>query len=280
MVAKETSKDKKFRIELICVGDELLSGITMNTNAHWLALEIAKLGGSLGRITVVGDKVSEIASIIQEAIARKPSMILVTGGLGATYDDLTLEGLASAVGKKLALDERAVLMLKKSYSRRRLQYQLTKPRLKMAMIPEGSVPIQNLEGSAPGVRMSVGQTEIFCMQGVPREMQAIFRKNIVPIIKKTVGPFSAIEQNYEVEGVSEAMLAPALVRIVDSFQRDELYLKTHPRGYNGTNPKLRIQIVCRGARAARVKKLLRTISALILREVSMLSGTVCTKVEP
>lgn len=261
-------------IELVCVGDELLSGITLNTNAHWLSCEIASLGASVSRVTTIGDSIQLIGRVLSESLARKPDMIIVTGGLGATYDDLTLEGLAAALGVKTQLDRSAVKMLKRSYSRRGLHYTLDPVRLKMATIPAGSTPVQNPVGSAPAVSVKSGRTQIYCLQGVPGEMEAIFTKCISPVIKKHVGPFVVREENYEVEGVSEAMLSPALTRIVSSVPRRELYLKTHPHGYAGTTPRLRIQIVCRGTDARAIAKRLGDISSMLLAQVAELGGRV------
>ena len=271
------AKKKKVKIELVCVGDELLSGITLNTNAHWLAAEIAKLGAILTRIIVIGDRFAEISEVVRDSLSRKPMLLLVTGGLGATYDDVTLEGVAAAIDRKTVLNKTAVLMLKKSYASRGLNYKLTRPRLKMATIPDGSRPIQNPVGSAPAVRLRVGGTEIFCLQGVPKEMQSIFHRNVIPVIKKAVGPFAVLERNYEIEGVSEAVLSPALTRIVNAVPRDVLYLKSHPRGYIGKKPRLRIQVVCRGTNPNRVKTLLRKVSDMVLQEISILRGKVITQ---
>ena len=99
-------------VELLCVGNELLSGITLNSNAHWLAGQVAAAGGIIRRVTVVGDDLNEISVAVQESLARKPDVLVMTGGLGSTYDDLTLEGVAFALGKKVELDDRAVEMLK------------------------------------------------------------------------------------------------------------------------------------------------------------------------
>src|SRR5438105_14019074 len=109
------AKKTEVKIELVCVGDELLSGITLNTNAHWLAAEIAKLGAILTRIIVIGDRFAEISEVVRDSLSRKPMLLLVTGGLGATYDDVTLEGVAAAIDRKTVLNKTAVLMLKKSY---------------------------------------------------------------------------------------------------------------------------------------------------------------------
>ena len=263
-------------IEILSVGDELLSGITLNSNAHWLAEQIATTGGVLKRVTVVGDDLSEISTAAKESLARKPDILITTGGLGATYDDLTLEGVAIALGKKTALDERAVGMLRKSYAVRKLNYELTEARLKMAKIPEGSTPIQNLLGSAPAVLVQAGSTKIFCLQGVPSEMKAIFEKEILSLIKEDVGNFVALEINYSVRGVTEAMIAPALVRIVGSHPKRSIYLKTHPRGYyRKKTPQIRIQLVSRGSDKREAKQRLDAITKIIQKEVEALGGRIC-----
>ncbi|MDW0121750.1 MAG: molybdopterin-binding protein, partial [Nitrososphaeraceae archaeon] len=99
-------------VEILCIGTELLSGITLNTNAYWLCSEITNVGGVVRRVTVVHDDLNEISSAARESLARKPSIVITTGGLGATYDDMTLEGIAAALGKKVVIDEMAIEMLK------------------------------------------------------------------------------------------------------------------------------------------------------------------------
>ena len=83
-----------FTLEILCVGNELLSGIIINTNAHWISNKITESGGFVKRITVVGDAVNEIASAVKESIARVPNWLILSGGLGPTYDDKTLQGIA------------------------------------------------------------------------------------------------------------------------------------------------------------------------------------------
>ena len=87
-------------VEILCVGTELLSGITLNTNADWLCGEITNVGGVVRRVTVVRDDLSEISSATRESLAREPSIVITTGGLGATYDDMTLEGIGSGTWQK------------------------------------------------------------------------------------------------------------------------------------------------------------------------------------
>jgi nicotinamide-nucleotide amidase len=263
-------------IEILCVGNELLSGITLNTNAHWLAGQVAAAGGTISRVTVVSDDIGEISTAVKESLARKPDILVMTGGLGATYDDLTLEGVALALGKKIILDDRAVEMIRKSYAFRKLHYELTRERMKMAKIPEGSAPIQNLIGSAPAVFMQNGGTRIFCLQGVPPEMKAIFEKHVLPLVKEGVGRFVAQEINYDVRGVTEAMIAPALLKIVGSHPKEAIYLKTHPRGYyRKKTPQIRVQLISRGSDKKEVRKRLNAIAKIIEQEIAELGGRIC-----
>lgn len=264
-------------VEILCVGNELLSGITLNSNAHWLSGEIAHAGGVVRRVTVVRDDLAEISLAVKEVLARGPDMLIITGGLGATYDDMTLEGVALALGKKVGIDQRAVDMLRRSYARRHLDRELNDVRLKMATIPEGSTPLENMVGSAPAVAVDSGSTKIYCLQGVPAEMQSIFNDHILSVIKSRVGNFVSREINYEVSGVTEAMIAPALLKIVESNPRESVYLKTHPQGYGENNvPRIRVQLITRGSDAEEVEKIHDAISVELRHEISKLGGSMAT----
>jgi nicotinamide-nucleotide amidase len=262
-------------VEILCIGTELLSGITLNTNAHWLCDEVTNVGGIVRRVTVVRDDLDEISSATRESLARNPDILITTGGLGATYDDLTLEGLASALGRKVMLDDIAVEMMKKSYAMRMLQYELTESRLKMATMPEGSTPIQNPVGSAPAVMTQTGGVTIFCLPGVPSEMKAIFKEYILSLIKKSVGKFVAEEVNYNTRGLTEAMIAPVLNKIVNLYPGNMIYLKTHPYDYFEKNiPQIRIQLISFGNDEKEVKKRLAVIAQVIEKEIVKLGGTI------
>ena len=262
-------------VEVLCIGTELLSGITLNSNAHWLAGQIVQAGASLKRITVVGDDLDQISSAVRESLGRKPDILITTGGLGATYDDMSLEALALALGRKTSIDQRAVEMLKRSYARRRLNYELNEVRLKMATIPDGSTPLENMVGSAPAVQIDLNGTKIFCLQGVPGEMQQVFNDHILPAIRKQVGQFFTKEANHMVTGVTEAMIAPALLRIVGSHPKEALYLKTHPQGYGPNNlPQIRAQVVSRGTSEDEVTRRLDSVVASLSEEISKLGGRI------
>jgi molybdenum cofactor synthesis domain-containing protein len=265
--------------EIICIGNELLLGTIDNTNARWISKEVAAAGGFVKRISVVGDEIDEISLAIKESLDRKPDWLILTGGLGPTYDDKTLEAVAVALGSNLFLENSAVEMLKKSYARYSSNYKMDEIRLKMARIPNGAIPIQNPVGTAPSIilknRNDSANTNIVCLPGVPKEMEAIFIENILPKIKEIIGEFNIIEGNYEVIGASEAELAPALSNIVESNPRDSIYVKTHPRGYTEDNkPKLRIQIISKGKDESKVQLRYNNISNTLIEVIKKLNGTV------
>ena len=261
--------------EILCVGYELLSGSVLNSNAHWISQKIFEIGGIVKRITVIGDDVKEIDQAVKEAIARKPDLLIISGGLGPTYDDKTLQGVAMSLDLDLALNEYAVCMLKRSYALSK-NSKVDEIRLKMAKIPVGSKPLQNPVGSAPAVLIENAGTTIICLPGVPREMKAIFLESIVPLIVKQVGNFYIIESNYEVLGVSEAMLAPKISDIIKSNCAGALYLKTHPLGHvivnNKNQTRLRIQIVSKGENKAEAQRVVDYVHARIAAEISNLNG--------
>ena len=264
-----------FTTEILSVGNELLSGITINTNAHWISQKITEVGGFVKRITVVSDDVKEISLAVKESIARKPNWLVISGGLGPTYDDKTLQGVGLGLGVELVLDNAAVEMLKNSYTRRSTNYELNEIRLKMARIPMGSIPIQNPVGNAPSVLIDTAETNIVCLPGVPKEMEAIFLENILPQIKKNIGEFHIAQSIYEIIGVSEAMLAPTLSKIVESNPPDLIYLKTHPQGYTSNNiPRLRLQVLSKGKDKSEVERRYANISSMLVEEIHRLDGKI------
>lgn len=289
-IPKSSDATIKVNIELLSIGNELLSGTIANTNAQWISSKITQAGGLVKRITTVGDSISEISAAAKESIQRSPDWLIVSGGLGPTYDDKTLQGLSTALGQELVLDSEALEMLRKSYARNpsTRNYELNDIRLKMARIPRGSVPIQNPVGSAPSVIINNtnsdnpnSKTRIVCLPGVPKEMKAIFSNTIMPQLKITIGDYFFAESVFETIGISESVLAPALSSIVDSYPVDAVYLKTHPRGYrletsnkHKIKPKLNIQIVSKGKEKEKVKKRYNDILDVLKSEIGRLGGKI------
>jgi nicotinamide-nucleotide amidase len=286
------ASQKEVTVELLSIGDELLTGTIVDTNAQWISSRITGAGGIVKRITTVRDRTIEISHALNECIDRRPGWLIVSGGLGPTYDDKTLQGLGRALGRELILDHRAVKMLRKGYARHnqrlvRNDSRLNEVRLKMARIPKGSIPIQNPVGSAPSiyidVKSGVGTTRLFCLPGVPNEMKAVFSRAILPQIKKSIGKYYFVESIFETIGVSESMLTPTLSGLVDSYPTNDIYLKTHPKGYKmkvprnrkiRSKPKLKIQIVSKGRDRAKVQERYQAILDVLKGEIFRLGGKI------
>lgn len=220
-------------VEIISVGNELLIGKTLNTNAQWLAKRTTSLGLCVGRITVIGDEVEEIAKTIREAFNRNLAFIITTGGLGPTFDDKTLEGIAKALNSKLAVNEEALKMVEDKYAEYaektgRKKLELTPPRTKMAKLPAGAKPLHNLVGTAPGVVLRKGDVTVFVLPGVPCEMEAIFENSLLPVLKAAAGNRMFFETSLYVTGVMESEMAP----LIDQVMHDNphIYVKSHPMG--------------------------------------------------
>jgi len=223
----------KRQIEIICIGNELLIGKTLNTNARWLAKRATSLGVMVQRITIVGDEINEIAKALREAMQRKPKFIMTTGGLGPTFDDKTLEGIAKALNHKLEVNEKALKMVKKKYETyfkegKMEKVELTPARVKMATLPERAEPLPNPIGTAPGVMIKVEETFLIALPGVPPEMEAIFEESVVPLFRKEAGEITFFETSIYADGIMESALAP----LIDKVMHDNLYvyIKSHPRG--------------------------------------------------
>ena len=220
-------------IELICVGTELLIGKTLNTNANWLAKRITSLGGNVIRMTVIRDDIDEITPSLKDAMERKNDFIITIGGLGPTFDDKTLEGVAGALKRKMALNDAALEMVEAKYRSyvqegRMERFELTSPRVKMATLPEGAKPLPNPIGTAPGVLMKSEGKTIISLPGVPSEMKAIFEGSVLPVLKRAAGALTFFEASIDATGVMESELAPAVDRVM--HDNPYVYIKSHPKG--------------------------------------------------
>jgi len=220
-------------VEIICIGTELLIGKTVNTNAQWLAKRVTSLGLSVRRITNVGDDIDEISNALQEAIQRNPRFLIITGGLGPTFDDKTLEGLAKALKCKLEINNEALNMVKEKYhgyveEGMMEKAELTPPRVKMARLPQGAKPLFNPVGTAPGVIMEHEGVTIVALPGVPSEMKAIFEGSVLPLLRQAAGDVIFFEASIEATGVMESEVAP----LIDEVMHDNpyVYVKSHPKG--------------------------------------------------
>ena len=218
-------------VELISIGNELLTGQTPNTNAQWIANHISDFGGIVKRIITVGDNIREISSILQTTLTRTPTFIITTGGLGPTFDDKTVQSIAKALNKPLELNEKALALVKERYRHYEKTtsktIELTPSRLKMAILPKGATPLSNPEGTAPGVLIHTDLSTIIALPGVPREMKAIFTESVIPIVRRSIGNLFVHKRCLKVTGIIESEMAPLIDATMN--ENPDVYIKSHPK---------------------------------------------------
>jgi molybdenum cofactor synthesis domain-containing protein len=225
---------EQLKFEILTIGNELLIGKILNTNAYWLSKRITSLGGRVTRIITIEDNVNEISSTIRDCLARKPDFIITVGGLGPTFDDKTLEGVAHALNLRLEVNKEALDMVRMKYESlgriRGEKIELTPARIKMATLPEKAKPIKNPVGTAPGVLLEVSGVTIICLPGVPEEMKAIFEEHISPIIRER-SKLVFYEKSLRLENIYESDLAPIIDQVLSINPR--VYIKSHPKREEG-----------------------------------------------
>jgi len=222
-------------VEVISIGSELILGRTLDTNAHWLSARLAEMGLPVTWRTTVGDDLTEVTAAFREAGARS-DIVIATGGLGPTRDDVTRHALAAAAGVDLHLDaavrdEIAALFDRWGRSMaRRNEVQ--------AMIPAGGEVIPNPHGTAPGIRLRVGRAEVSVMPGVPREMKAMFDDRLAPRLAPLGAGSAVVERLIRCFGAGESTIGE---RIHDLMDHDR-----HPRvGTTVSDGLITLRIVSR-----------------------------------
>lgn len=169
-------------VEIISVGTELLLGNIVNTNAQFISKELAKLGMECYYQTVVGDNQDRIKSALDVAFSRG-DMVILTGGLGPTKDDLTKEMLMDYFHKEVVLDEKAWEMMKERMTRNGFT-QFSDSQKKQAYVPKDSIVMYNHNGTAPGCIMENNGKYCMLFPGPPKEMQPMFKEYGVPYLRQ------------------------------------------------------------------------------------------------
>src|SRR5579863_9896996 len=168
--------------EIISIGSELTTGAKLDTNSQWLSIELAAIGIPVQFHTTVADNRAANLAVLKNAVERA-DVVLITGGLGPTLDDLTREVLAELIGVELVLHEPSLQIIREMFARRKRD--MPERNVVQAMFPQGSEVIPNPRGTAPGVWMEVPRENlepcrIAAMPGVPSEMKGMFTQFVLP----------------------------------------------------------------------------------------------------
>lgn len=199
--------------EVLAVGTELLLGDHVDTNSARISRRLAEIGVDVYRHTTVGDNVQRLAAALREACARA-DVVLVTGGLGPTQDDLTREAVADVAGVPLRRrDDLADLIVAHFATRGR---PMPENNLRQADLPEGATVLEAV-GTAPGFALDLGPTRVWCMPGVPREMEVMLDRDVVPELRRRAGTRTTVSRVVRTAGISESGVAEALAALVDEL---------------------------------------------------------------
>ncbi len=172
--------ERSFEVEVLSTGNELVFGQLVDTNASWIAKQATEQGARVRRMTCVGDQVEDIVKAIEGGLLEARDLIVMTGGLGPSEDDLTIEALAQVAHKEAIYGPRAVELLAASCEAAGIE--VTERRKRMARSVEGAEPLENGVGLAPGVQLRVGSTVLVALPGIPKEMMPMFTRFVLPLI--------------------------------------------------------------------------------------------------
>jgi len=197
--------------EIIAVGTELLMGQISNTNAQYISRKLAELGINVYFHTVVGDNPERLKNTIKTALERS-DVVITTGGLGPTKDDLTKETIAQAMNRKLVLYEDILKQIEDFFVKRhRVMY---KNNEKQAYLPEGCIIIPNANGTAPGCIVEEAGKTVIMLPGPPKEMIPMFEDTVFPYLKKSAGVV-IVSKMLKIVGIGESEMETRIMDLVD-----------------------------------------------------------------
>ena len=178
---QEQGSETPMKAEIIAIGSELVSGQSLDTNSQWISRELASVGITVRFHATIGDDMDENVSAFRVALGRA-DLIVMSGGLGPTQDDLTREALARTFGVDLVENAESLAAIQEMFARRnRVMPERNKVQ---ALLPEGAEPLPNRVGTAPGVWMRREGKTIACLPGVPSEMKIMWREQVIPRLKE------------------------------------------------------------------------------------------------
>ena len=195
------------KAEIITIGDELLIGQTIDTNSAWIGAELSRAGFDIIRKTSIQDNRINILEALESSTGRA-DVVLITGGLGPTSDDITKQTLCEFFHTKLVVNQIVLAMVKEMAKRRNMQ--MNENNQKQAEVPESCKVLTNATGTAPGMWFEKEKTIFVSMPGVPNEMKYIMNEHVLPELRKRFTSQVVIHRNIMTYGLPEAMLAETL----------------------------------------------------------------------
>jgi len=247
--------------ELISIGNELLSGRTLNTHGQDLGMALAAIGLQLVRDTTILDDIPTIGIAVQEAFGRS-NLVFVSGGLGPTVDDITRDALAEALGQKIVLDRPTIAIMTERYTARGRK--MTPAAERQALVLENATVLPNSLGAAPGQRIELsGEKILFVLPGPPGEFNAILNEEIVPWLKER---FADARPNLvriiQTQGIGES-------DIVTILERAKFQPLGTDIGFYPARGKVEIRLTARPDQIAKIAATEQTLRTLLATHLDL-----------
>jgi nicotinamide-nucleotide amidase len=243
--------------EIVTSGTEILLGDIVDTNAAWIAQQLREAGVNLFYKTTVGDNEPRLRGVIELGMTRS-DVIIVTGGLGPTVDDITRDAIANATGCPLELHDGALATLQARFAR--FGATMTDNNRQQALIPHGAILIENPVGTAPGFIVETERCAVIALPGVPREMKQLMADTVLPYLRARLGSAAVIRRRIlRTFGIGESTIDHRL---------GEMLRRNNPTvGLAAQTGQCDIRIAARAEDAATAEALLDAIEAEVRREV-------------
>ncbi len=237
---------------VLSIGTELARGELINSNAAWLGERLSEMGFEVVEHATVDDDPKRIVEAIRR-LARVARVVVSTGGLGPTSDDLTSRSVADALGVELVRDEGSLAQIRAKY--RSFGAEMPESNEKQADFPEGARVIPNEVGTAPGFMVTLGESNLFFLPGVPREMTRLF----LDTVARSVSPMAdrtSHQEHLRTFGLSESKIAELLASLEAEHEGVTL-------GYRASFPEIEVKVLARAAGAADAEVKAREVTALV-----------------
>ena len=246
MNGSESNPIVPLKAGILAIGNEVLNGIVLDTNSNWIEQRLALIGIEMRRLVIVRDEIDEIGKALH-FLLDDCNVIITSGGLGPTHDDMTMKAISVAIDKPLVENANAIEIVRRQY---KILYErgivaspeITESRKKMAQIPKDSVPLDNIVGGAPGVMFEYRGATVFCLPGVPSELKDIWTRSVHPWLENNNNQ-AYYEKIVEFPFRDESAFAPYINTVMKSH--DMVWIKSMPKSY-GSSKVLRVWISCRG----------------------------------
>ncbi|PID56622.1 competence/damage-inducible protein A [candidate division KSB3 bacterium] len=212
------------KAEIVTIGTELLLGQIVDTNAAWIAGQLHQIGVDVVYTSTVGDHADRMREILNRALERT-DIVLTTGGIGPTEDDLTRQIAAEITGRKLIFHEDLLKQIQQIFSKRGLTFHENNRR--QAYLPDGAIPIENPQGTAPGYIIEDTRGILLSLPGVPREMKFLMQETVLPYLRKQTGSSTIRYRVLKVCGVGESHIDHLISDIMQNTTNPEIGLLAH-----------------------------------------------------